>query len=172
MRRNADPDEGFLDSLYQKHYESIVRYALRLAGGDRQLAEDIAQETFLRAWQHADTLDEARALRWLYTVAHNLAISAHHRGPRTRVSEIQLELADLPPVDDELDRVLEGWLVTDALRDLSVDHRQVLVELFYRRRSVAEAARVLRIPAGTVKSRSYYALRALRNALQEQGVIS
>lgn len=105
-------------------------------------------------------------------MAHNLAISAHHRVPRARIAEVELDVERLPPADDDMDRVLQSWLVADALRGLTPEHRQVLVELFYRRRPVSEAADALRIPAGTVKSRSYYALRALGIALQEQGVIS
>ena len=73
---------------------------------------------------------------------------------------------------DEADRVLEAWLIEDALRALSVEHRAVLVETFYRGRSVAEAATVLGVPAGTVKSRTYYALRALKGVLAERGVTS
>ena len=73
-------------------------------------------------------------------------------------------------VPDDADRVLESWIVSDALRALSPEHREVIVETYYRGKSVAEAAATLRIPAGTVKSRTYYALRALRLALSERGV--
>ncbi|TDO69123.1 sigma-70-like protein [Kribbella sp. VKM Ac-2571] len=66
--------------------------------------------------------------------------------------------------------MLQVWQVIDVLRGLSKDHRQVIVELFYRRLTVNEAAAVLGVPPGTVKSRSYYALHALRAALEERGV--
>jgi RNA polymerase sigma-70 factor (ECF subfamily) len=79
------------------------------------------------------------------------------------------ELAGLA-APDEVDHALEAWQLTRALAELSRDHRAVLVETFYRGRSVAQAAAVLGIPPGTVKSRTYYALRALRRALQERGV--
>jgi RNA polymerase sigma-70 factor (ECF subfamily) len=66
--------------------------------------------------------------------------------------------------------VLQGWQVAEAMRALSSDHRAVIGELFYRRRTIAETAKVLGVPPGTVKSRSFYALRALRDALEERGV--
>ncbi len=73
------------------------------------------------------------------------------------------------PAADELDRAVQQWQVADALASLSAQHRAVLLETYYRGRSIAEASATLGIPAGTVKSRSYYALRALRLALQERG---
>ena len=78
-------------------------------------------------------------------------------------------LAAIPGLD-EVEHTLDRVVVTDALRSLSPEHRAVLVETYYRGRSVAEAATVLGIPPGTVKSRCYYALRALGLALAERGV--
>ncbi len=76
------------------------------------------------------------------------------------------------PAVDEIEHALDSWLVADAMSSLSGDHRAVLVETYYRGRSVAEAAAVLGIPPGTVKSRTFYALRALKLALEERGVTS
>jgi RNA polymerase sigma-70 factor (ECF subfamily) len=160
----------FLDVLYRRHYCVLLRYAQRLTNGDRYEAEDIAQETLLRAWQHADSLDLDEALRWLYVVARNLAISRLYRGRRSRTIETTLDAADLCGSEDELERVLETWQMIDALRTLSQNHRAVLVELFYRRKSIAEAASSLGVPPGTVKSRCHYGLRALGDALQERGL--
>lgn len=171
MGRHVSHDEEFLEVLHRKHHRALVHYALRLTNGDRQHAEDIVQETLIRAWQHADSLDPEKVLRWLYTVARNLAISAHHRGPRHRTVEVEI-VQNEPLVDDELDRILVSWPVREALRSLTTKHYEVLVELFYKRRSVEEAAAVLGVPPGTVKSRSHYALRALRDALRERGVIT
>jgi RNA polymerase sigma-70 factor (ECF subfamily) len=71
---------------------------------------------------------------------------------------------------DDADRALESWTVADAMSTLRPDHRQVLVQTYYLGRSVSEAAAALGIPAGTVKSRTYYALRALKLALEERGL--
>lgn len=67
---------------------------------------------------------------------------------------------------------LESWAVAEALTSLRPDHREVLVETYFRGRSVSETAATLGIPAGTVKSRTFYALKALRLALQERGLVS
>lgn len=74
------------------------------------------------------------------------------------------------PAADDISRALESWTFAEALADLSPEHRSVLIETYYRGRSVSEAAAALGIPPGTVKSRSYYALRALKLALEERGL--
>ena len=68
------------------------------------------------------------------------------------------------------DQLLLSWVVAEALTHLSEDHRTVLLECYYRGRPVAEVARRLGVPPGTVKSRTHYALRALKLALEEMGV--
>jgi RNA polymerase sigma-70 factor (ECF subfamily) len=166
----------FLDVLYRRHYCVLLRYAQRLTNGDRFEAEDITQETLLRAWQHADSLDmdldTDNVLRWLYVVARNLAISRLYRGRRSRTVETTLDTADLCGSEDDLERVLESWQMIDAMRTLSLNHRAVLVELFYQRKSIAETASALGVPPGTVKSRCHYGLRALADVLQERGVLT
>jgi RNA polymerase sigma-70 factor, ECF subfamily len=92
---------------------------------------------------------------------------AHLRARPPEAGEAPLRSLEAP---DELERALLAWQLADALRALKPAHRQVLVELYYRDRSVAEAAAVIGVPEGTVKSRTYFALRALRRALEERGV--
>ncbi len=160
-----------LRALHAEHGDALYGHALRLTGGDRERAEDLVQETLLRAWRHPEALDPSRgSVRgWLFTTARNLAIDAWRR--RTaRVGEVVTDSVPERPAPDETDRALESWLLSDALRQLSVPHREVLVECFYRGRSVAEAATRLGVPAGTVKSRTHYALRALKLVLEEMGV--
>jgi RNA polymerase sigma-70 factor, ECF subfamily len=165
-------DDG-LRALYDAHAGVLLAYALRLTGGDRARAEDIVQETLVRAWRHLDVLDEhIRPVRpWLFTVAQRLAIDAH-RARRARPVEVGADaLAAVPSLDD-LEQTLDRIVVAEALDALSRDHRSVIVETYYRGRTVAEAAQVLGVPPGTVKSRCYYALRALKLALAERGVIA
>ena len=162
-------DEALVRALYAEHAAPLLRYALRLTSGDRQRAEDIVQETLLRAWLHPEAIAERPARPWLFAVARNLAVDAH-RARKARPMEVGEGALSLVPVPDEADRVLESWAVADALAALRPDHRQVLLETYYRGRSVAEAAIVLGVPAGTVKSRTFYALRALKLALEERGL--
>jgi RNA polymerase sigma-70 factor, ECF subfamily len=164
-------DEELMRALYAEHARPLLGYALRLTGGDRQRAEDVVQETLLRAWRHPEALERTPdAVRpWLFTVARNIAVDAY-RARRARPLEAGPDGLEVVAVDDDVDRALEAWQVTDALASLSADHRRVLIETYYRGRSVAEAAATLGIPPGTVKSRTYYALRALRLVLEERGV--
>jgi RNA polymerase sigma-70 factor (ECF subfamily) len=168
-RTTGTADERLIRALYAEHARPLLWYVARLVNGDRQLAEDIVQETLLRAWRNPAALDGRPVRPWLFTVAHNLAMDAHRaRGSRPQETGGEA-LAELP-APDELDRALEAWQVADALRSLSPAHREVLVETYYRGRSVREAAEELHVPEGTVKSRSHYALRARRLALEERGV--
>jgi RNA polymerase sigma-70 factor (ECF subfamily) len=162
-------DERVIRALYDRYRRPLFGYVLRSVGGDHQYAEDIVQETMARAWTHSADLDPDRAGRWLFTVARNLVISGR-RKRAARVTEVAIEGREFPALGDDIDRVLQAWQVTEVLHGLSHDHLQVIIELFYRRRTVAEAAQILGVPAGTVKSRSYYALHALRAALEERGV--
>ena len=162
-------DEALVRALYAEHAGPLLRYALRMTNGDRQRAEDIVQETLLRAWMHPEAISERPARPWLFAVARNLAVDAH-RARRARPPEVAEGALEVLPVPDEADRVLESWAVADALSALRPEHRQVLVETYYLGRSVAEASLVLGIPAGTVKSRTFYALRALKLALEERGL--
>ncbi len=172
----ADPDaEQALRALYDEHARPLFGFALRLTGGDHGQAEDVVQDTLVRAWQHRETLDRSHgSLRpWLYTVARRLAIDAHRRRS-ARPTEIVgepadrtlMSLADATDVEAGLDRIV----VLDALSALSAEHRDVIMHTYYAGRTVAEAATELGIPAGTVKSRTFYALKALRLALTERGV--
>ncbi|MFL6238258.1 MAG: sigma-70 family RNA polymerase sigma factor [Actinomycetes bacterium] len=171
--RASVADEELLRALWAEHGGPLLAYATRLTGGDRQRAEDIVQETLLRAWRHPEALTAERGSPrpWLCTVARNIAVDVH-RSRQARAPEVGSEALALVAVPDDVDRVLETWIVTDAMRALSPEHREVIVETYFRGKSVAEAAAALRIPAGTVKSRTYYALRALRLALTERGVTS
>lgn len=157
-------------ALHDEHAQALWTYALRLAGGDAGRAQDAVQETLLRAWRHPEVLDPTRgsARGWLLRTVRNVLIDDW----RSRQARPEVVTDDLPEVasPDTADTAVQGWLVADALRRLSTPHREVLVECFYRGASVTEAADRLGVPPGTVKSRTHYALRALRLALEEMGV--
>lgn len=168
---SATADETLLRALYDEHSGPLLAFVTRLTGGDVAQAEDVVQETLLRVWRNPAALEPARGpLRpWLFTVARHVVID-QGRARAARPREVGAELLDTVVVPDEIERAVESWAVTDALGLLSPDHRSVLIETYYRGASVNEAAARLAIPPGTVKSRSYYALRELRLRLQELGV--
>jgi len=177
-------DEHLIRELYDAHAGMLLGYVRRLLGGDQARAEDVVQETLLRAWRHPQALDPDRpggtsVRAWLLTVARHLVIDGE-RARRARPMEVPHEpdLTGRAPVaehwrtvDDELDRILLSHEMADALLALSPDHRTVIEQVYYLDRSVAEAARALGVPEGTVKSRAYYALRALRIACEERGIV-
>lgn len=166
----ASSDDGLMRSLYAQYSAPLLHFALRMVG-DRQRAEDIVQETLLRAWRNADRLrlEDGTSLRpWLVTVARRIAID-EHRSRAARPAEtydVELDVA----VPDGTDHLVQRLAVTQALKELSPPHREILLETYYRGRTVPEAARSLGLPLGTAKSRVYYALHALRGALDRRGV--
>jgi RNA polymerase sigma-70 factor (ECF subfamily) len=143
----------------------VLLFVTRLTG-DRTGAEDIVQETLVRAWKHADQLVEGKGsvLGWLFTVARNL-VTDRARARAVRPAEVADIGGHSAVHGDHSESVVNTLVVREALRQVSAAQRDVVVELYYRGRSVTETARELGIPAGTVKSRSYYALRALRTLI-------
>jgi RNA polymerase sigma-70 factor (ECF subfamily) len=169
--RVADDEVVLMQRLHAEHAAALWSYCLGLTGGERQRAEDVVQEALLRAWRHREVLERpTNGVRaWLFTVARNIVIDEW----RSRRSHPETSMAEVPePVEagDRTDQLLMSWIIADAITSLTAEHRAVLLECYYRGRTVADAARTLGVPEGTVKSRTHYALRALRLALEERGV--
>ncbi|MCM0678001.1 sigma-70 family RNA polymerase sigma factor [Micromonospora phytophila] len=168
----ANHSDQLIRLLYAEHAGPLLAFVMRLTGGDRQRAEDIVQETLLRAWRNAHRLGaqgQGSLRPWLVTVARRIAID-EHRSEQARPAETYDRDLTAFAEADSTDRVLRTMTVADALRTLSQSHREILVATYFRGRTVPEAAEELGLPLGTAKSRVYYALRALRTALQERGV--
>jgi RNA polymerase sigma-70 factor (ECF subfamily) len=168
----ASADEMAVRALHDQHADALWSYALRLTRGDEPRAQDAVQETLLRAWRHPKvlTVTTEHARRWLFTTLRSRVID-DWRARQVRPEVVTDRLPE-QHVGDHVDTAIQAMVVADALRRLSAAHREVLIECFYGGRSVAEAAERLTIPPGTVKSRLHYALRALKLALEEAGVVT
>ncbi|MDI5961719.1 sigma-70 family RNA polymerase sigma factor [Streptantibioticus silvisoli] len=176
-RRSAAPARGCGESLRtpQDVRDAYERYGGELFGfvlktlDDRWLAEDVVQETFVRAWRTGRRPAPARGtLRsWLFAIARDaMADAAGHRGtgpasggPRARRTGGA----------DPFDRLLSNIQLDEALRRLSPEHRRTVVEVYYNGRTGADLARRLGVPASAVRGRLYYGVRALRLVLEENG---
>jgi RNA polymerase sigma-70 factor (ECF subfamily) len=168
-RNRAEPaaaDEALIRALYADHGRALLAYATRLTA-DRAAAEDVVQETLVRAWRNLEVVTNGRgSVRgWLFTVARNIVID-QVRAKAARPPEVAPS-TDVPAgAGDLADQVVDSVVAMDAMDGLSPEHRRVIEEIYFRGRSVAETAAVLDIPPGTVKSRCYYALRALRDRIE------
>jgi RNA polymerase sigma-70 factor, ECF subfamily len=156
-----------MEMVCRLHGGPLYRFLLKITFGDRREAEDLLQETLLRTWRYLqDHTADVTVLRpWLYTVARRAAIDAARARQARPAEVIPADLAALPARRDDIDQLLTQMTIRRALMSLTPDHRQVLYQIFYRGQTARQAADAIGIPEGTVKSRMFYALRALATNL-------
>ena len=183
LPRPADADAVLVDRLRSDETGEAMRALYRLYGGelygfalnalgDRGAAEEIVQEVFLRAWRNAGRYDPERAAvrTWLYQIARNAIIDSRRR------AAVRPGLPQHEPLDEHaggasLDQAMLGWQVAAALERLTPEHRQMIRMAQFRGLTMREIAAHTGLPLGTVKSRTWYALRSLRLVLEEMGVV-
>ncbi|MCK9874584.1 sigma-70 family RNA polymerase sigma factor [Frankia sp. Ag45/Mut15] len=173
--RGAEPADAFVRVLFDECAADLLRYVRRIGPDDAGRAEDLVQETFLRAWRHrADLVGHGNARAWLFRVARNLAIDWHRRqsarpGERMLLPDDEARLADAPAAD-ALSAVLLRVDLVQVLLGLSAAHRETLVHLHCLDRTQNETAGLLGVPLGTVKSRRHVAVREMRWQLVQRGL--
>lgn len=161
-------DEQIVAEIYREHAPALRRFVIGITSSPEQ-AEDVVQETILRIWQQAPGITTSMR-GYLFRTARNIVID-NFRHQQRRPQQTQTEdLEQMAITVEHVDELLMKVLMEEALTRLSAVHREVIIALHYRRFTAAEAAAVLNLPAGTVKSRAFYALKALRAVLDEMGV--
>ncbi|MGI8780953.1 MAG: sigma-70 family RNA polymerase sigma factor [Solirubrobacteraceae bacterium] len=169
-RLATDETGDAMRGLYRLYGGELYGFALN-ALGDRGAAEEIVQEVFVRAWRHAGRYDPGRAAvrTWLYQIARHAIIDARRR------ASVRPGLPLHEPSEDadggtSLEQAMLGWQVAAALERLTPEHRQMVRMAQFRGLTMREIAEHTGLPLGTVKSRTWYALRSLRLVLEEMGV--
>ncbi|WP_427016307.1 sigma-70 family RNA polymerase sigma factor [Pseudarthrobacter sp. P1] len=160
-------DDEIVAEIYRDHAPVLRRFVMGIASSPDQ-AEDVVQETILRIWQQAPRITTSTR-SYLFRTARNIVIDNFRRQQR-RPQQTQTEdLEQMAVTVEHVDGLLTKVLMEEALGRLSAEHRDVVIALHYRRLTAVQAAGELNIPAGTVKSRAFYALKALRAVLDEMG---
>jgi RNA polymerase sigma-70 factor, ECF subfamily len=154
--------------LYRRYAGRLYRYGLQTLG-DAGLAEEMVQECFVRLWRTAGRFDPARGSVAAYLIVIGRSVAADVRKRPSSRPLGQLEEALLPPQLDSVDQILSGLMVREAVDSLSPAHRQVIM-LAEAGLTQSQIAARLGLPLGTVKTRTFHALRALRAALSKQGL--
>jgi len=158
-----------MGELYRRYAKNLYRFGFQMLG-DEGLAEDMVQETFQRLWRSAGRFDPGRGSvgAYMFVIARSAAADIRKR-PSSRPL-LPVEDFQLPPLPDSTDQILDSLMLREALDKLSSTHAKVLRLALEEGLTQAEIAERLGLAIGTVKSRTFNGLRALRSALGERGI--
>jgi RNA polymerase sigma-70 factor (ECF subfamily) len=169
LRQVANGDEEALRQLYVEYRPRLRVYLWHQLDGDGHAVEEALQDTFLAVWRAAGGYrGEAKVATWIFQIAHYVALRTRDAAARRGWSELDSDSADgaaVPMATSPEDAVLGQLALDEALSHLSTKHRVVLQLIFQQGFTAEEAAQILEVPIGTVKSRVSYARRALQSAL-------
>ena len=170
IRHAANGDAVAWEPLVIAHQQAGFRLAYLLLG-DPDDAEDIAQETFLRAWKYLKRFDPTRPLRpWLLSITTNLARN-RHRSVGRYIAALTRAFRNEPPpanIEEKSTQHLESTELWKAVQTLNIPDQQIVYLRYFLDLSVNETAEVLQVPEGTVKSRLSRALERLRGIIQQE----
>jgi RNA polymerase sigma-70 factor, ECF subfamily len=169
VERIAAGDKLAMQVLFARHRTSVYRWLYRFVGNET-VAEDLLNDVFLDVWQQAGRFEGRSAVTtWLLSIARFKALSARRRRTDAPLDEtIETTVAD--SADDPemvLQKKSRSELVGQALTNLSPDHREIIDLVYYHEKSIEDCALILGIPAGTVKTRMFYARKKLAELVQE-----
>lgn len=172
VKRIAAGDRQALTELYVRHKQPLFKYLLQLTP-DHGLAEEILQDTLVAAWKSASSFEGRSTVRtWLIGIARRQAHNALRARCLPIVEESEAELAALPALDPQPEDIMLASATREklvaAFKQLALVHREVLVLILVEELSYQEAATILEIPIGTIKSRLSNAKRVLRTLLSSR----
>jgi RNA polymerase sigma-70 factor (ECF subfamily) len=154
--------------LYRRYGRRLYRFGIQVLG-DSGLAEEMVQETFVRLWRTAGRFDAGKASvgTYLYVIARSVTADIYKR-PSSRPL-LGIEEVDVPPEPDSVDQILDALIVREAFEALGTGHAQVLQLAHGEGLTQSQIAARLSLPLGTVKTRMFHGMRAMRSALAERG---
>ena len=158
--------------LYARHHVRVYRFVLRLVRNEAT-AEDLISEVFLDVWRQAGKFEgRSAASTWMLSIARFKALSALRRRPEEELDDETAEQIEDHADDPEtaLAKKDKGSALRQCLAKLSADHREIVDLVYYHEKSVDEVARIVGVPAATVKTRMFYARTKLADLLKQAGV--
>lgn len=168
----AAHDKNAMHALFVRHHLRVFRFLTRLLG-DATAAEDLVSETFIEIWGHAVQFESrAKASTWILGIARLKAASARRRRAFAQLEDGAIESIKDPADDPEMvaQKSKRDALLRDCLRRLSPAHREILDLIYYREQSIAAAARIVGVPANTVKTRAHYARKRVAQLMAARGI--
>lgn len=167
-RQVQEGSEAAMEALVHRYHRPVFAYLYRLTY-HRQTAEDLTQESFARLLARIGTYRFPQPFRpWLFTIAHNLYKDHCKAAEQRAIPAAEPVSAHVPALVDLSERIAEQAAVSGALRSLEPDQREVVLLRFYQDLKVDDIARVTGVPAGTVKSRLFHAVRKLKALLLDR----
>jgi RNA polymerase sigma-70 factor (ECF subfamily) len=163
----AAGDESAMRTLYERYTARVFRFVARMVK-DEHLAEDITSEVFFEVWRRAGTFESrSQVSTWLLAIARFKAWSANRvRRP------VSLDAAKAERIEDIADNPEEALLKVDryiklraSLARMSPEHREIIDLVYYHEKTISEVAEVIQVPKNTVKTRMFYARKALQRLL-------
>jgi RNA polymerase sigma-70 factor (ECF subfamily) len=173
LARVREGDREAFAQLYDRYGDAAYSLAVRIVR-DRDLAADVVQDAFLAVWKNAASFDPDRgqASTWILTMTHNKAVDLVRREQRRRADQLD-PAHDAPSGDPPPDQLAylsaARGQIREAMAKLPAAHREVIELAYFGGYTQSELAEMLSVPMGTIKSRSFAALKALRAALEETG---